>query len=177
MAEDVVDDAPRNFVSNPQDSKYSYTTLVLVDGAPVELLAGAHYRKNRDPSNTSNFSLTEHTADMQAFDGVPIFVEEDPTNYLVNVDDSAWGNDDCIVARHMASGNIPGYGNLSYHDTHVGRVALLPKVAAKGRPYFSTNSMCIRTTGRKWISGQAWGEVSYGYVSRARPASDFGVHH
>jgi hypothetical protein len=107
-----------------------------------------------------------------------MLMEEDPVNYLLNVDDSAWGNDDCIVARHLASGGNPGFGNIAYTDTHVGRVQLLPRVWATkiSAQYFRANSMCIRTRG-KFISGRAWYESDYGYVNRARPASEFGVTH
>lgn len=173
------DDYPRDFKSNPQDSLYSYTSNVLVDGAPVEMLAGAHYRRNTDPRNGNNFSETAHTADMRPFAGVPVLMEEDPYSYITRVDDSAWGNDDCIAARHLASGSNPGFGNISYHDTHVGRVQLVPYMVATklGQPYFRANSMCIRTSGGKWVSGRAWSKVVYGWLSSAEPASAFGVSH
>jgi prepilin-type N-terminal cleavage/methylation domain-containing protein/prepilin-type processing-associated H-X9-DG protein len=173
------DDAQRNFISNPQDSKYSYTSNVLLDGAPVEQLAGAHYRQSSNPKDSNNFNVTNHTADMRPFAGTPMLMEEDPTYYLLNVDDSAWGNDDCIAARHMAGGGNPGYGNIAFADTHVGRVQLTPRTVGEkiGQKWFTANSVCIRTRGGKWVSGQVWGDVTYGYISRSKPASESGVTH
>jgi prepilin-type N-terminal cleavage/methylation domain-containing protein len=162
----------------PQDSKYSYTTNTLVDGAPVEVLSGAHYRRSSNPTDSLNYSTTNHTANMRPFDGVPVIIEEDPDNYLKTVNDSGWGNDDCIAARHLPSGSNPGYGNLSYHDTHVGRVQLVPRVAAKTGPWFTAESMCVRVSRHKWVSAlNVWDGFSYGGILKCKDAASNGVTH
>jgi prepilin-type N-terminal cleavage/methylation domain-containing protein len=174
------DNVPRDFVSNPQDSRYSYTSNTLLSGAKVEMLAGAHYRRSGDPKDPKNFNETDHTRDMRPLPGVPMIVEEDPTNYLIYVDDSCWSNLDCLAARHMATGNNPGFGNIAFHDTHIGREQLTPQSARGVQQYFRYNSMCMRTRGGKWISGLSWSEPSgdrYGFLEHASPASAYGVNH
>ncbi|GMV95755.1 MAG: prepilin-type N-terminal cleavage/methylation domain-containing protein [Phycisphaerae bacterium] len=170
------DQAPRLNLA-PESSKYSYTASVLIDGARTEMLSDGHYRKNPNPKDSSNFSETNHGADMRPFGGVPVLIEEDPEYYLVNVDDSAWCNADCVTDRHLKLGADRGWGNIAFHDTHVGRLQLLPRSSARaGEKWFTANSMCIRTTGGKWVSGRSWGSAYYGYMDHAIPARDSGVN-
>lgn len=174
------DDRPRQNSIDPEDSKYSYTSNKLIVGAPVEMLADAHYRRSPDPNDTNNYHPTNHTANMRPFGGVPILVEEDPDYYLIdqNINDSAWCNEDNLANRHLPGGGNPGSGNMAFHDTHVARMQLLSRACVKGaQRYFRANTMCIRTRGRKWISGHGWPGATYGYLTSAEPASAHEVIH
>jgi len=169
----------RAYDSRVQDAKYSYTMNTIIDGAKVEMLSTAHYRLSSNPMDAANFSTTDHTQYMRPLPGVPVLVEEDPQYWLTTVPDSAWGNDDCVAARHLPHSGSKGYGNFGFHDTHVARAELLPQEDAAGKPYFQANSLCIRTTGLKWVSGLEWNNgVVYGWLDSAPTAeSSFGVRH
>ena len=162
----------------PQDYNYSYTTQTIIDGAKFEMLSTAHYRQSSNPSDPANYSYTDHTQYMRSLPGVPVLIEEDPLWYLTTVSDSAWGNDDCVAARHLPHGASKGYGNIGFHDTHVARVELIPQEDAGGKPCFQANCLCIRTTGLKWVSGQSWSSGYYGFLDSAPSAeSAFSVQH
>jgi prepilin-type N-terminal cleavage/methylation domain-containing protein len=172
------DTADRQYSVHPQDARYSYTAPTVTSGAPLEILVDAHYRKEADGTSNLNYHPTNHTANMRPFGGVPIIVEEDYEWAISWSPDSGWGNDDCITARHLANSRRLGYGNIAFHDTHVGRVQLPPNPAF---PWFEENCMCYRTRG-KWVSGQQWADAAdpvknYGYLRNAPPAENFGVTH
>jgi len=157
---------------------YSYTSNALLSGAPVEVLASGHYPRNKA------FNRSDHRVDMQAFEGVPILIEEDPVWWLAVVDDSSWCNQDTIADRHLRSGNQGGYGNLAFHDGHANRVKIrVPAAAASMNEteYFDANCMCIRTVSGKWVSGRSWNSsgnaAKHGYITKAEPASARGITH
>jgi len=123
---------------------------------------------------------------MAPFAGVPVLIEEDPNWYLAVVDDSTWCNDDTISDRHLRFGSSPGVSNMAFHDGHASRVRFKPPPASSGSysaaHYFNAKSMCVRTTGRKWVSGRSWTTLSgaratYGFLPNGEDASARGVQH
>lgn len=171
----------RTYLTNsPQGCDYSYTSNALVSGAAPEFLGGAHY-PTRAP-----FDRNDHRVDMAPFEGVPVLIEEDPSWYLAAIDDSTWCNEDTISDRHLRFGSTPGVSNIAYHDGHVGRVRFKPPPATASSyspaQYFNAESMCIRTTGRKWVSGRSWempgGKyATYGFLPNGEDASARGIQH
>jgi prepilin-type N-terminal cleavage/methylation domain-containing protein len=157
---------------------YSYTSNELLSGAKTEILSGAHY-VSRVP-----FDSPDHTVNMLPMDGAPILIEEDPNWSLARRNESSWANVDAITGRHLRSGSGIGAGNLVFHDGHTGRIKfaerpLLDKSDYSSDPnYFCANDMCLRTVGRKWVSGKGWnGGGRYGWIASAPPASNYGVNH
>ena len=123
---------------------------------------------------------------MRAFDGVPLLMEEDPEYAMIPMPDSAWCNYDTLISRHL----IPlgttrnGWANIGFTDSHVSRVQW-PKCPAIGNPFYFSNLMspyyieafycCIRTSGRKWVSGRSSYDWRYGSLDTAT-ASDSILH-
>lgn len=166
--------------TNQEKCDYSYTSNALVSGAATEHLAGAHY------PTKAPFDRNDHRVDMAPFEGVPVLIEEDPNWYLATVDDSTWCNQDTISDRHLQFGSSPGMSNIAYHDGHVGRVRFKPPPGSinsySTAQYFNARSMCIRTTGRKWVSGRSWellggGYATYGFLPNGEDASARGIQH
>jgi prepilin-type processing-associated H-X9-DG protein len=160
---------------------YSYTANLLLSGARTEMLAGAHYPLPLVPlPGNPQYNRTDHRQQMAPFAGVPLVIEEDINYYLTNVDDSGWCNDDSISARHLPLPNRMGWGNLGFIDGHVNRIQFQERIASMGSGYyFSANNMCVRTTGRKWVSGRSWNFKGnmYGFMDAAPPASTHGLVH
>jgi len=174
------DNYPRNEVQRDDEWFYSYTAMGMISGAKPEALAFAHY-----PSSPS-FQRGDHTTGMKPFEHVPMIIEEDPRFFLAageeikqitgieGQDDGNWCNVDTVTDRH-----VDRAGNIGYVDGHVSRV-LLPTPPFPDREvvlktnYFHAQSMCIKTTGGKWISGRASG--GYG-MSGAPAASEVGITH
>ena len=103
-----------------------------------------------------------------------MLVEEDPTDSLLDVDDSGWCNDDCVTDRHLKGGSDKGWGNLGFLDGHVGRVKLPPRVSSP-QDHFTANDMCFRV-GHKWVSGRSWvSSGMYGLMDAVPDAG--GVRH
>ncbi|GMU21223.1 MAG: hypothetical protein AMXMBFR13_13160 [Phycisphaerae bacterium] len=156
---------------------YSFTGNLLLAGAKVEMLSGAHV-----PVKT--FGGTNHktlVGGMKALDGVPLFLEEDVNYWLTSSDDSGWCNDDCVSDRHLKMGADRGWGDIVYADTHVSRIQLPPKKydSMPTNKYFAAVDMCIRVSGRKWVSGRSWDARGgmYGYLDGAASAAEEGVTH
>lgn len=152
---------------------FSYSGNIILSGAKTEWLASAHHP-------LESFNSNNHGAGgprMKAFDGVPLIIEEDSDYYLITNDEGGWANDDRITERHLAvSGR--GFGNIGFTDGHVGKVQLWPgHIGTPADKYFCANNQCIRTSGKKWISGRCWYKSSYGYMDEAEPASAFSVTH
>lgn len=159
---------------------YSYTSNALVSGAATEHLAGGHY------PTKAPFDRNDHRVDMAPFEGVPVLIEEDPNWYLATIDDSTWCNEDTISDRHLRFGSTPGVSSIAYHDGHAGRVKFRPPPATASSyspaQYFNANAMCIRTTGRKWVSGRGWEMAggkyaTYGFLPNGEDASARGIQH
>lgn len=159
---------------------YSYTSNALVSGAATEFLSGAHY------PTKAPFDRDDHRSDMSPFEGVPVLIEEDPYWYLAKIDDSTWCNEDTIADRHLKFGSNPGQANIGYHDGHVSRVRFKPPPSHLSSyplaQYFNAKSMCIRTTGRKWVSGRSWqlsngNYARYGFLPNGEDASTRGIQH
>jgi prepilin-type N-terminal cleavage/methylation domain-containing protein len=167
---------------------YSYTANLLLSGARTEMLAGAHYPLPM-LSNNPQLNRTDHRQQMAAFSGVPLIIEEHKNYYLTSVDDSAWCNWDGLAVRHLPLPNGMGWSNLGFTDGHVGRVQMANRTPAmNAAQYFEANYMCVRTTGRKWVSGRSWDRwqlpnpqgppgAMYGFMDSAPAASTENVIH
>lgn len=161
----------------------SYSFVLLLSGAPVDLLGSAHYGPVND------FSSTDHTnsTNMRAFEGVPMLVEEDENWYLKQISNGLWANIDCLADRHLKGPGQAGSSNIMFHDGHAGRVKLPPAPPGPSftpemeRLYFHGNSYCVRTTSGKWLSGRHAIENadSFGQIKTLPPAyqGDPPVHH
>ncbi len=171
---------PRQEVQRADEWYYSYTAVGMLAGAKPENLAYAHH-----PA-TPSFQRGDHTTGMKPFEHVPMIMEEDPRFFLVGgkeitqvvgivgQDDGNWTNVDTLTDRHTNRS-----GNIGYMDGHASRALLRPPPAPVHEvnlktDYFHAQSMCIRTTGGKWISGRASG--GYG-MADAPPAAHVGVTH
>jgi hypothetical protein len=168
------DNNPRPYTAG-DEWFYSYTGHLILAGAQVDALAGAHY------VSRPGFTTNTHIGNTLPFDGVPMLVEEDTNFYLNQVDDSGWTNDDAISDRHLKTGAGKGWGNLAFTDTHVGRVQLPPPPSTAFPPftqYFHAKAVCVRGRGGRWVSGRSWhGGGMYGFMANAPAASTLGIAH
>ena len=168
------DDFPRQ---NTDDFPFSYTSNLLLSGANVEWASGAHYRYAGHRADPLNYDETDHTDQMQRFEGVPMLMEEDPYWYLTRSQkDSGWTADDQMTMRHLKSGNGLGYGNIGFTDGHANRVQLINNPTEDGNysavRFFTAESMCISKRSGKWISGKSWVKWGmYGFLQIA-PAAE-----
>ncbi len=176
-------DTQRNFLNYqkgdpppPDIRNISYTLNSMLSGAKTEMLAGAHH-----PS--SDFNTDDHTVNMRPFSGVPMIIEEAVRYGLPAPDaaaqgiDSGWGYTDGISDRHLKLGKA-GFGNIGYHDGHVGRVQLPPGSKYVPNPglYLHAEDICIRTVAKKWISGKSCALVNaYGKLDSYPDADAQGV--
>ncbi len=171
----------------------AYTQNVLLSGAKVEWLAGAHYP---DPACTvsSGGKVVWDTKDhrpgskqlvLRSFEGVPMLVEQFLTKSSSGAEDSdhpggydsGWFGSRSITNRHLknASGQ-PGAGNIAFHDGHV-KSYRLPGGDGNTTTYFSGLSHCIRTKGGYWVSGYyAPDAATYGILAKV-PTGAGGVLH
>lgn len=156
---------------------WSYTSNLLLSGAAVELLAGAHYP---EVSAGQPMNRNDHRVGMKPFNGVPMIMEEHPDFYMRSVPDSGWCNEDTIIDRHIKFGSKPGKGNIGFIDGHVDAYELpSPGRTWDGTKHFHGNAHCIRTARGKWISGKSWSFSSsmYGKLNKLPPASEVGRLH
>jgi len=174
------------------DSYHSYTANHLLSGAKPETLVSAHYAGKLSEA-TPNYNRLDHTTKMVALDGVPLITEEDEEVGLNSptTNEGGWANTDSITNRHFKQGRM-GYGNFGYMDNHVGRIQV-PEVTANAAGtitptepnYLSANAFCVRTAGKKWISGREHfmepnyppKRGMYKFIDSAQPASVVGVIH
>jgi len=150
---------------------YSYTMHGMLAGARTEMLAGAHYPAAPD------FNRDDHTgAGMRAFEGVPLLAEEDLANRAASqYNDSNWLALDTLIPRHPSLGSrTAGTANLAFTDGHVNREGFrrVPwetgiGVDAMKKDFFTAQSLCVRTTGHKWITGRSFADGGrYGEIHR-----------
>jgi len=162
-----------DFVAAGKLRAFSYSSNMLVSGALVEMMRGAHYP-------VSDFNNPDHTGrgsgpKMRMFEGVPMLVEEDYDRTLIYNAEGGWGNTDGVTGRHLKIG-VTGYGNIGFTDSHVGRVRLPPGVPGV-LDWFSMNNHCIRKLGTTWVSGEAvnapglYDNGVYGLMDRVWPAN------
>ncbi len=150
---------------------YSYTLHGMLTGAKTEMLAGSHYPAAPD------FNRNDHTGrDMRAFEGVPLLIEEDLANSAASqYNDSNWLAFDSLIPRHPSLGTrAAGTSNMAFTDGHVNRVGFqrVPwetgiAVDTVKKNYFTAHALCVRTTGRKWITGRSFtGGGRYGDIHK-----------
>lgn len=175
------------------ESYHSFTANHLLSGAKPETAVGAHYAGKLSEAAPS-YDRADHTQKMIALEGVPLIIEEDEEVALNSriCDEGGFANSDSITNRHLKLG-LKGYGNLGFMDSHVGRIQV-PEVTADAdgnnispasSQYISANVFCIRTAGKKWISGRQHGvgpnpnnpAAMYKFLDSAKPASSAGVNH
>jgi len=174
------------------EAYHSYTANHLLSGAKPETAVGAHYA-GKLTETTPNYTRLDHTTKMVALDGVPLIIEEDEEDALESPinDEGGWANTDSITNRHLKIG-LKGFGNFGFIDSHVGRIEA-PEVSrdAAGNitpaetNYLSANAFCMRTAGKKWISGREHfmepnyppTRGMYKFLDTAMPASVVGVIH
>ncbi|MGB9625676.1 MAG: type II secretion system protein [Phycisphaerae bacterium] len=170
---------------------YAYTSNVLLSGAPLEMLVGAHYPdpKYFKPVGTYAWNTADHRRYLKQFEGVPMIIEEflagDDTFSWVS--DSGWFTGDSITDRHGKGRGKGGSGNIAFHDGHVGKFSLPPKAVGDTREtggmsnYFNAESVCIRLRGGKLVSGKYSENFvssgSYGCLRSAPDAAQSGVRH
>ena len=91
--------------SNP--TKYSYTASSILSGAPVEMFRATRWADGFDESHDWR-DYARATLQSEPW----LFLEEDESEALAFVTDSAWGNLDKITARHQ------GQGLVAHMDGH-----------------------------------------------------------
>lgn len=139
-----------------QVRRYTYTSPLLLTGAPVHILKRAIYEEGFN-SPERNWKKWGSRSMM-----VPIFVEEDTRFWLEYSRDGGWSNDDTITDRHNRK------GHLAFVDGHVeGRRF------QRGRHYFNAWRMYIETTDGRIVSS-GWyqdnkrrGDVEMGFILHA----------
>lgn len=96
---DVTEGGAFGNYANP--TKYSYTSSSILTGAPPEMLKNTIW--------TDRFEADQHWSDWSrnALRSTPwLFLEEDESEALAFVTDSAWGNQDRVSDRHQGGGLI-----------------------------------------------------------------------
>jgi prepilin-type N-terminal cleavage/methylation domain-containing protein len=175
---------------------HSYQLAGPMGGARAEAVAGAHV------PGDGNFVRTDHRLKMMPLDGVPLIVEglykgysyakDTPSGYFETRFNSSWWVEDASVAnRHLRRGTDTGASSIAWHDGSA-KAVYMPGVPEElvdpnrasersGQMYrwFHAKSVCVRTTGRKWVSWRDFNtnQESYGWLDRARSASEAGVQH
>jgi prepilin-type N-terminal cleavage/methylation domain-containing protein len=133
---------------------WHYGKNVMLSGAPSEKASGAHLPNF--PARTGlSMDRVDHTTDMRVLDGVPLFIEETWAT-LQGVTDGEWVNEDGLETRHMRQGGLlNSLGSLAYHDGHAGALKLPQDRdnSAWKQYYFMAADLCVRVSGKKWISG------------------------
>jgi prepilin-type N-terminal cleavage/methylation domain-containing protein/prepilin-type processing-associated H-X9-DG protein len=158
-----------------QKRAFSYTSNMLISGARPETLVGAHYPLDDFGNKDHRASATRR---MQAFDGVPMIIEESYDRTIFYYSESSWANTDGLTNRHLKRG-LKGYGNIGFTDGHVGRLQLIPGEQGVNN-FFCAGDHCVRKAGGRWVSAWACNSHEsdmYGYMSRAEPASAYGIIH
>jgi len=175
---------------------HSYQLAGPMGGARAEMVAGAHV------PGDGNFIRTDHRLKMQPLDGVPLIVEglykgystkeQTPSGYFETRFNSSWWVEDASVAnRHLRRSGDVGASSIAWHDGSAKAVYMPgvpeplvdPNRAAERSGlmyrYFHAKSVCVRTTGRKWISWRDFdtNKESFGWLDRARSADAAGVQH
>lgn len=102
---DYIEDG--EFAGTGNDTRYSYTAPSMLSGASLEMLKGTRWMRKFEDSD----SWADLNNDIVG--SAPwLFLEEDESNALAFVRDSAWGNIDGLTTRHQ------GRALIGYADAH-----------------------------------------------------------
>ena len=136
------------------ETKYSYTSHSMLSGAPTGLLRSTRwvtdFEEDRDWRNWTENSLQSSPW---------LFVEEDESEALAFITDSAWGNVDGITNRHE------GRGLISHLDGH----AVHREFQQAPEARFTAWEIYYELTDGRIVTGGYWydttgSEIRFGYL-------------